>query len=191
MAGVNSGVGKSQASSQARQAQAEIPLLPEEGWTRSGRGGGRNVLLTASTRVNTSMRFYNSKRLSARRLELRRNLTTAEAALWKRLQRRQLAGRKFRRQHGVGPYILDFFCPESSLAVELDGAAHDNATAQTRDRRREEFLRQARIQVLRFENREVIENMEGVLIEIKRSLLTPTIPSPLVPPLLRQEGKVE
>ena len=53
-------------------------------------------------------------------------MTPAEAALWKRLQKRQLEGRRFRRQHSVGPFILDFYCPEEKLAVELDGAVHDD-----------------------------------------------------------------
>jgi very-short-patch-repair endonuclease len=114
------------------------------------------------------MRLYNAPSSKPLRRALRAQLTPSEAALWKHLQRSQLDGRKFRRQHSVGPYVLDFYCPRERLAVELDGAAHDHASAQTRDRIRERFLMQAGIQVLRFENRHVIENLEGVLIEIKR-----------------------
>ena len=140
-------------------------------------------------RVIVAMRLHNSSRFATRRAELRGNLTTAEAALWKRLQRRQLRGRKFRRQHGVGPYIVDFFCPEERLAVELDGAAHDHATAYAKDRAREEFLVRTGIRVVRFENHEVLENMEGVLMGICTNFRAPTTPSPTVPPLLRQEGR--
>jgi very-short-patch-repair endonuclease len=114
------------------------------------------------------MRFYNATSRKPFRRELRAQLTSAEAALWKHLQRSQLDGRKFRRQHGVGPYVLDFYCPRERLAVELDGAAHDHEAAQSRDQIRERFLTQTGIKVLRFENRDVIENLEGVLVEIRR-----------------------
>lgn len=114
------------------------------------------------------MRFYNATSSKRFRRALRAQLTSAEAALWRHFQRSQLDGRKFRRQHSVGRYVLDFYCARERLAVELDGAAHDHANAQSHDRIRERFLAQAGIRVLRFENRDVIENLEGVLIEIKR-----------------------
>jgi very-short-patch-repair endonuclease len=82
------------------------------------------------------------------------------------LQNSKLQGRKFRRQHGVGPYIPDFYCPAEKLAVELDGAAHDHETAFSRDEARTEYLREIGIRVRRFENRYVMENLEGVLAEI-------------------------
>jgi very-short-patch-repair endonuclease len=117
------------------------------------------------------MRLHNLPRLADRRRELRKHLTPAEALLWKQLQRSQMAGRKFRRQHSVGPYVLDFFCASARLAVELDGAAHDHEAAYASDERRERFLKQAGIKVMRFENRDVIANLEGVLAEIGRALL--------------------
>jgi very-short-patch-repair endonuclease len=114
------------------------------------------------------MRFYNVPIRKPFRRALRAQLTSAEAALWKQLQRSQLDGRKFRRQHGVGPYVLDFYCAQERLAIELDGASHDYAAVQSRDGIREDFLMQAGIYVLRFENQDVMENLEGVLIEIRR-----------------------
>jgi len=99
-------------------------------------------------------------------------LTPAESLLWVHLQHRQVQGRKFRRQHSVGIYILDFYCPAEHLAVELDGASHDHEAAQDRDEKRSEFLRKAGIRVLRFENRDVRENLEGVLKEIAGSFRT-------------------
>jgi len=111
---------------------------------------------------------HNIPRLKPRRRELRRHLTIAEARLWNHLKGRALGGKKFRRQHSVGPYILDFYCPGEKLAVELDGAAHDYEAAQYRDALRTLFLHGAGIQVVRFENREVIENLEGVLAVIAR-----------------------
>lgn len=88
--------------------------------------------------------------------------------LWKHLQRSQLNGKKFRRQHSVGPYVLDFYCPRQRLAIELDGAAHDHERAQCRDEARDRFLAEAGIRVLRFENQYIFANLEGVLIEIRR-----------------------
>ena len=111
---------------------------------------------------------HNVSRLKSRRRELRRELTIAEARLWNHLKNRKLRGRKFRRQDSIGPYILDFHCPGERLAVELDGAAHDHEAAQDYDARRTLFLETARIRVVRFENREVIENLEGVLEFIAR-----------------------
>ena len=115
---------------------------------------------------------HNVARLKPRRRELRRGLTIAEARLWNHLKNRKLRGRKFRRQDSVGPYILDFYCPGERLAVELDGAAHDHEAAQDRDSRRTLFLEKAGIRVVRFENCEVIENLEGVLEIIARRFVT-------------------
>jgi very-short-patch-repair endonuclease len=114
---------------------------------------------------------HNIARLKPRRRELRRRLTIAEARLWSHLKDRKLHRKKFRRQHSVGPYILDFYCPGERLAVELDGAAHDHEAAQNHDARRTRFLQSAGIRLVRFENREVIENLEGVLVVIARQFM--------------------
>jgi very-short-patch-repair endonuclease len=90
-------------------------------------------------------------------------LTAAEAALWRLLQRSQLLGRKFRRQHPIGPYIVDFYCPRERLVVELDGAAHDSERAALRNAARDRFLAAAGLVVLRLENCQVFENPDGVL----------------------------
>ena len=122
--------------------------------------------------------FNNLRTFKARRRELRRNLTPAEARLWSHLQGKQLHGRKFRRQHSIGPYVLDFYCPARRLAVELDGAAHDHEDAQQHDARRTAFLASLGITLLRFENREVFENAEGVLLEISRYLDEKSVTTP-------------
>jgi very-short-patch-repair endonuclease len=112
------------------------------------------------------MRFHNLPEKKTQRRELRSRLTPEESYLWSFLQRRQLRGRKFRRQHSVGPYIVDFYCPDEKLAVELDGSTHDHEVAQAYDKARGEFLRRLGIRTLRFENQDVRKNIEGVLAAI-------------------------
>ncbi len=113
------------------------------------------------------MSVHNRKYLKQFRKDLRNNLTPAEATLWKTIQKSQLEGRKFRRQHSVGNYILDFYCPAEKLAIELDGQDHFTASGSERDNDRDEYLKTLNITVLRFENREVFDNLECVLEEIK------------------------
>jgi very-short-patch-repair endonuclease len=110
---------------------------------------------------------YNRPELKAFRKTLRSNGTTAEAALWKLLKGKQVQGRKFRRQHSVGPYVLDFYCADENLAVELDGAAHFTPEGQAHDRTRTEYLNSEGIRVVRFENYQVLEYYEEVIAGIK------------------------
>ena len=109
----------------------------------------------------------NHPKLKRNRKKLRSNLTPAEAALWKRLKGRQLEGRKFRRQHGIGPYILDFFCPSESLSIELDGEVHFSLTASERDQKRSDYLKGQGIHEVRFENQDVFNNIEELLRSIR------------------------
>lgn len=116
--------------------------------------------------------IHNLKTAEKKRKELRSGLTPAEAALWRCLQRSQILGKKFRRQHSVGPYILDFYCPECCLAVELDGVGHFTENGVESDVLRTEFLRKKGIRVLRFENRLVFDALDFVLAEIEQSLIS-------------------
>ncbi len=111
-------------------------------------------------------RLYNLPAQKPARRHLRTRGTPAEAALWLRLQRRQLGGRRFRRQFSVGPYILDFYCPRERLAVELDGAVHDDPVQRAYDTERTRHLGGLGIRVVRFENRAVFEAPEAVLAAI-------------------------
>ncbi|MBN1576394.1 MAG: DUF559 domain-containing protein [Chitinispirillaceae bacterium] len=104
----------------------------------------------------------NTHDLLPLRKELRNNLTPAEAALWNILKNGQLENRKFRRQHGAGSYILDFYCPEERLAVELDGEVHNDPQQAEYDKRRDAWLAEKGIRVLRFENRLVFERPEDL-----------------------------
>jgi very-short-patch-repair endonuclease len=104
------------------------------------------------------------------RKSLRNSLTPAEAILWKNLQRSQVEGMKFRRQHSIGSYVVDFYCPEGRLAIEVDGEGHFNSIKAEYDARRAGYLNKLNVQVLRFENKTVFENIQGVLETIRRTL---------------------
>lgn len=97
------------------------------------------------------------------RRALRSNLTSAEAVLWNHLKNGQLHNRKFRRQHSIGEYILDFYCPQEKLAVELDGAGHFTAAGNLHDAARTEYLNAVGIRVIRFENKLIWSVLESVL----------------------------
>ena len=107
--------------------------------------------------------IHNLPRKKASRRMLRADLTPAEAELWVWLKRSKLEGRKFRRQHSVGPYILDLYCPAEQLAVELDGNVHFTGDAVARDRARRAYLESVGITVIRIENKRVFEDIEWVL----------------------------
>lgn len=86
--------------------------------------------------------------------------------MWSRLRARQLTGIKFRRQHPIGPYVLDFYCAEAHLAVEVDGSQHLESIAINQDQARTKFLENKSIKVIRFWNHEVLENLDAVLESI-------------------------
>ncbi len=111
--------------------------------------------------------IYNEQKLRERRKGLRRNQTDAEKLLWNKLRGRQVSGLKFYRQFSVGAYILDFFCPQIKLAVELDGGQHAEEENKEYDAIRTDYLKGTGIEVLRFWNNEVIKNIEGVLQVIR------------------------
>ncbi len=99
--------------------------------------------------------------LLARARALRREQTDAETALWWLVRRRQL-GVKFRRQHPVEPFVLDFYCPALRLAVEVDGGQHAAPENQDRDAARTAALASRGIRLMRFSNREVLQTPEAV-----------------------------
>jgi very-short-patch-repair endonuclease len=121
------------------------------------------------------MRFDLTRTKTLRARELRREATRAEMKLWFHLRGAQMDGFSFRRQHPVGPYVLDFFCPSAMLAVELDGDQHGSARGLAQDAARTRFLHSKGILVIRFANHELTENLDGVREGIFRALQqTPT-----------------
>jgi very-short-patch-repair endonuclease len=117
---------------------------------------------------------------------LRHQITDAERALWRRLRDRQLGGAKFRRQHEFGPYVLDFYCQERCLVVEVDGGQHYEPEQAARDERRTVYLASQGLRVLRFSNLDVLRNLEGVLGVVWGAVVGETGPHPN--PLPEGEG---
>jgi len=119
---------------------------------------------------------------------LRNTLTPAEAKFWKIAQNSKLDGRKFRRQHSVGNYILDFYCPSEKLAVELDGEVHFSDFSREYDYERKLFLQYFGIKVIRFENKLIFDELDYVLHRIRenfgwRERTTPSAEAAATPPL--------
>jgi very-short-patch-repair endonuclease len=102
------------------------------------------------------------------RIHLRRNMTEAELVLWEVLKDKKLRGRKFRRQHSIGYYIADFYCPSEKLIIELDGQHHFTPDGLEKDMERDKHLELMDIKVLRFENKEVFEDLTCVVKRIKK-----------------------
>ena len=112
-------------------------------------------------------KIHNREELRTFRKDLRNNLTSAEAFLWKYLQKRKLDGRKFRRQQSIGNYIVDFYCPSENLIIELDGEVHNNLLAEEKDLKRTQFLESLGYKVIRFENKMVFDLLPSVLREVQ------------------------
>ncbi|MAT41675.1 MAG: restriction endonuclease [Anaerolineaceae bacterium] len=98
--------------------------------------------------------------------KLRKRSTPAEKHLWGKLRGKQLSGLKFRRQHPITPYIVDFYCAEVRLVIEIDGEIHQ--FQQDQDQFREDWLKAQGLTVIRFTNSQVLNNINWVLIEIQK-----------------------
>jgi len=120
----------------------------------------------------------NVSRMTGRARRLRNNATDAEMLLWRGLRGKQMAGHKFRRQYPVAPYIVDFVCLDAKLVVELDGGQHSEQLAY--DGRRDAYIRSCGFRVLRYWNDQVMTEMQAVLEDIYRHLMSPSRPPPQV-----------
>jgi very-short-patch-repair endonuclease len=115
------------------------------------------------------MLFYNTK-LKKYSQELRKNMTDAEMLLWSKLRRKQLKGYQFYRQRIIDNYIADFYCAKSSLVIELDGGQHYTDEGMEADKERDNYMKRQGLKVLRFSDREVLKNIEGVMQRIYENL---------------------
>ena len=111
--------------------------------------------------------IHNLKEMVIFRKSLRNNSTSAEAFLWNYLKSSKLEGRKFRRQHSINHFIVDFYCPSEKLIIELDGQVHFNNTAEEYDMKRQKAIEDLGFTVIRFENKMVFDFLPSVLKDIK------------------------
>jgi very-short-patch-repair endonuclease len=109
---------------------------------------------------------HNIQDFRERRRELRKNSTETEQKLWFELRNNKL-GVKFKRQHSIGGYIVDFYCQKYKLIIELDGEIHNTKEAQEYDAVRDKYFKELDYTVLRFKNEEVESDIEKVLVKIK------------------------
>lgn len=168
-------------------AEEGAPVLPRPDQPRRGprslarrqnAGNGLGLIqptnlahMPSVRRCSTSMNSpeFQDKLIRERARELRRAQTANEMLLWRQLRNRRFAGEKFRRQHPIEPYIVDFVCLSRRLIVELDGGQHAERR-NAYDLKRDDYLRSRGFRILRFWNNEVFDNLEGVLDRIQREL---------------------
>lgn len=148
--------------------------------TSPSKGGGEFELLPSvegrmgGVSKSIMRRRFNRKEQTSTRQELRKRMTPAEVILWNQLRGRAINGFKFRRQFGIGAYIVDFYCPDARLVIEVDGDSHFIPGATEQDRERERFIEQHGIRIVRFTNHEVKEGLDSVMSTIA-DRLTPSI----------------
>ncbi|HEY0076950.1 MAG TPA: endonuclease domain-containing protein [Abditibacteriaceae bacterium] len=111
-------------------------------------------------------KIYNRIEQKEKRQALRRKRTKAEVILWQRLRAGQVGGWKFRQQYSIGPYIVDFYCPQLKLAIEIDGASHEGSEAEIYDANRQAFIESYDIRFLRFTNQQIYEQINAVVENI-------------------------
>ncbi|MGE5357300.1 MAG: endonuclease domain-containing protein [Deltaproteobacteria bacterium] len=120
---------------------------------------------------NKNDMFLGANPLIFQRAEvLRKKVTEAEKILWEVLKTKKLNGYKFRRQHPILKFILDFYCHESKLGIEIDGQVHNSKEQRFYDEDRTDILKEYGIKIIRFHNNEIIENLEVVKLKILSEL---------------------
>ena len=115
------------------------------------------------------MLIYNNN-LKMYSRDLRKNLTDAERRLWSTIRMKQINSCQFYRQRIIGDYIVDFYCPRAKLVIEVDGGQHYSDEMAEVDRKRDDYLKNQGLKVLRFSNTEVLNNIEGVVESILENM---------------------
>jgi len=121
-------------------------------------------------------KLFNLKPQKSARQNLRNRPTRSENIIWYYLRGSNLGGYKFRRQQGIGQYVVDFYCPLGKLAVEIDGDSHYQPGAVEHDCVKQKFIEKAGIKVVRFTDNDVRENLKHVLSVILRNCAPPPTP---------------
>ena len=138
------------------------------------------------------MRMRAPERTITKARKLRRDLSLPEVILWDCIRGRKLEGLRFRRQHPVGPYVLDFYCAEAGLCLEVDGQQHDHPGQIAHDARRGRWLAERGIRVMRIAAADVLDNkaVDGILIMIAEAARLSPPPPPSAVPLPRKRGRI-
>ncbi|RYG82188.1 MAG: endonuclease domain-containing protein [Alphaproteobacteria bacterium] len=111
--------------------------------------------------------LQGSEALTAKARKMRTSMTLPEVLLWRELRKRP-GGLKFRRQHPAGPFVLDFYCHEARLIIEVDGAAHDMGDRPQRDERRDAYFAQAGLRVIRLSAIDILRDVGGAVARIMK-----------------------
>jgi very-short-patch-repair endonuclease len=115
--------------------------------------------------------IFDKESTKEKRRDLKKNQTNPEEIMWSKLRNRQFMNLKFRRQYGIGEYIADFYCAELKLVIEIDGESHFTEEGIKYDEIRTTFMKSLGIKVIRFTNKEIMENIEGIfgklMIEVR------------------------
>jgi very-short-patch-repair endonuclease len=101
---------------------------------------------------------------------LRKNMTDSELKLWSRIRRKQMFGLQFYRQRPIGNYIVDFYCPRAELVLEVDGSRHMNESVIKKDNHRSGYLKQQGIEVLRFDNLQILNQLDAVIEKVYQTI---------------------
>jgi very-short-patch-repair endonuclease len=125
-----------------------------------GKGGSRGIL--------TMLQYGKHLKKYSRRL--RNEMTDAEKLLWSKIRGKQLKGSQVYRQKPIGRFVVDFYCPKAKLVIELDGGQHYSEVIRAKDESRDRYMERVGLEVLRFSDTEVFENLPGVLEEIRNRL---------------------
>ncbi|SRR3989339_38537 len=114
--------------------------------------------------------IFNQKNHKDVRRRLRSQMTRSEIMVWLRIKNKQL-GYKFRRQYGIGKYIVDFYCPEKELIIEIDGGIHFYERNIEADKIREEYFKKLELTIKRYTNLDVIKNLDNTLEDLRQALM--------------------
>lgn len=121
--------------------------------------------------MNRSMsHIFADKNFKEARRQLRRKMTEAEGILWSKIRNRQLGKYKFRRQYSIGTFIVDFYCPEAELVIEVDGGHHGEPKQADYDKIRTRYFNSLGIKVVRYWNSDILENIDGVADDLLRKI---------------------
>ncbi len=114
-------------------------------------------------------KIHNLKHYKPIRKKLRNSMTPAEVILWSKIKNKQL-GYKFRRQQGIGKYIVDFYCPELRLVIEVDGSTHDSEEQINKDENRQKFLENIGLTVKRYTDTQVVKGLDNVIEDLQQTI---------------------